>query len=207
MSVEAANVLAVETTVTCVGSRGPPSSLVDLIEQAKAIDSRLASWKTIIPLEWYPNSVPWQNIPQKIKDAGVYGDTCDVYPDTMVATIWNDWRWIRMRVLALLARYENDERLSAAIQGLADDFCASLPFTLGDRMEKAPMYASQNTYPSVEGQPLPKAHRQNAAAFGGWYLLTPLRETALMGKHLRKGQVEWIRSQMRRLANIYGVKY
>ena len=203
MSVEVANILNQEASISSLESEDKADLLEDLLERAKLVDERLAHWMAVVPLYWFPTSTSAKDIPQSVRDAGIYGDACDIYPDIMIAITWNDWRWTRMRILALLARYGDEKSTLTTIQSLADDVCASIPFVLGDRTEFMPMYATKNTYPSAEGRPLPKAHRQNAAAFGGWYMLTPLRETVQMAKYLRKGQVEWILGQMKRLAKIY----
>ena len=205
MSIGVANLLALVSSTAPSITGSPPNSVVDLLGQAKAIDGKLACWANIVPVNWFPISVSVNAVSQSVRDAGVYGDTCDIYPDIMVAITWNDWRWTRIRVLALIARYETGEQVLATIQRLADDICASVPFCLGDRTEMMPMYAAMSSYPSAEGQPLPKSHPQNASAFGGWYMLTPFRETVQVAKYLREGQLDWIRGQMQRLAKIYGV--
>ena len=67
------------------------------------------------------------------------------------------------------------------------------------------MFAANVTYPSLDDQPVPKAHYQTAAGFGGWYMLTPLRQAICVGSYLRGGQVAWIKAQSQRLARIYEV--
>lgn len=206
MSVEVANILAFEAAVIASKVEDPSISIVDLLDQAEAVDRRLESWTDIIPGEWFPVSVPIEAVPQCVQDAGIYGDACDIYPDIMVAILWNDWRWTRLRVLALLARHGGGQQTLATMQTLADDVCASIPFCFGDRMKMMPLFSAKNKYPNAAGRPLPKAHSQNAAAFGGWYTITPLKETLQVAKFLRKGQVSWIQGQLQRLARIYNVQ-
>lgn len=205
MSIDVANLIHLETSIVSLDAKPDQEAIADLVNRAWEVDARLQRWTTIIPSDWMPVSVPAKSLPQSIRDAGVYGDSCDVYPDIMVAITWNDWRWTRIRVLALLARYKDDEQVHASIQSLVDDVCASVPFSFGDRTKTAPLYRTQNAYPSADGQPLPRAHQQNAAAFGGWYMLTPLKETVQVAKYLRNGQIPWILAQMQRLATIYAV--
>ncbi len=206
MSVEVANVLAFEAALTSSKIEYSSISVADSLKRAKAVKDRLERWTDIIPKDWFPINVPAEAVPQSVRDAGIYGDACDVYPDIMVAILWNDWRWTRLRVLELLARYEDDKQALATMQSLADDVCASVPFCFGDRMTTMPMFAAKNKYPSAEGQPLPKAHPQNAAAFGGWYMFTPLTETLHAARFLRKGQVSWIHEQLQRLGKIYDIQ-
>ena len=176
-----------------------------LLSKAKEVDTSLALWPDIIPSSWLPRVVSSQIVPPSVRDAGLYDKYCHTYPDVSVATTWNDWRAARLKVLALIARYQPEDLITASIQRLADDICASVPFLLGDRLEITPMYLTRNVYPGAEGQPLPKGHHQNAAAFGGWYILTPLRETTKVATYLREGQLNWVLGQMKRLARIYGV--
>ena len=176
-----------------------------LLSKAKEVDSSLALWPETIPPSWLPRIVSSKTVPPSVRDAGLYDKYCHVYPDVLVATTWNEWRSARLKVLALIARYQPEDLVTASIQRLVDDICASVPFLLGDRIELTPMYLARNIYPSAEGQPLPKGHHQNAAAFGGWYILTPLRETTKVATYLREGQLDWVLGQMKRLAGIYGV--
>ena len=206
MSVEVANVLAFEAAINPSNVEDPSISIADLLDQAEAVDRRLECWTDIIPGEWFPVSLPAEAVPQCVRDAGIYGDACDIYPDIMVAILWNDWRWTRLRILALLARYGDDKRTLATMQTLADDICASIPFCFGDRKTVTPIFPAKDQYPNAAGRPLPKAHSQNAAAFGGWYTITPLKEMLQVARFLRKGQVNWIREQLQRLARIYNVQ-
>lgn len=199
MSVDVANVLAFEKSSDMVG---PVSSFVKM---AKAADKKLASWPDLVPSEWFPTRIPMKNIPQSVIDAGSYGDGCDVYSDVLVCCTWNDWRSARLKLLALLAKYEPDEDTFSTIQRLADEICSTFPYILGDRVTPAPLFATNVTYPTLVDQPVPKAHYQIAAGLGGWYMLTPLRQAICVGSYLREGQVSWIRAQGRRLARIYEV--
>lgn len=179
--------------------------LSSLVSQAKAIDGRLSKWPDHIPQEWFPISVSKEHIPPSVREAGLYGDHCDAYPDIMVTTTWNEWRSARLKVLALIARYEPNDQVTAAIQSLVDGICASLPFVLGDRKGMTIMWDDHSTYPAPSGHGLPPEHHRNAAAFGGWYILTPMRETTKVAMHLRPGQLQWVLLQMQRLARIYDV--
>ncbi|KAL8829248.1 MAG: hypothetical protein Q9191_002122 [Dirinaria sp. TL-2023a] len=176
-----------------------------LISRAKTVDSNLGAWLEIVPSNWLPRRVVGESVPPTIREAGMYNGYCDIYPDILVATTLNEWRAARLKLLALVARYEPDEQVTANIQRLADDICASLPFHLGDRIEMTPIYFARSLYPTPEGQPLPQGHHQNASAFGGWYLYSPLKEITNVFMYLREGQPEWVLGQMKRLAKIHDV--
>ena len=199
MSVEVANILALEKSDPLVGS------LSNFVTMAKIAEHRLAMWPDCVPQDWFPKRVPRKKVPQGVADAGLYGDGCDIYPDVLVCCTWNDWRSTRLKLLSLIVKYEPEEELLASIQHLADEICASFPFLLGDRKTPAPLYAVNVTYPSLEGQTVPAAHFQTAAGYGGWYMLEPLRQSIEIGAYLREGQLQWIRFQGIRLANIYDV--
>lgn len=199
MSIDVANVLAFEKSEAMVGP------IPNLIRMAKAADKRLATWPTLVPPEWLPKNLSRKAVPLSVANAGLYGDSCDIYLDVLVCCTWNDWRTARLKLLTLIAKYEPDESIFSSIQELADAICATFPFLLGDRRTPAPLFAANITYPSLEGKSVPKAHHQTAAGFGGWYMLTPLRQVISVGEYLRDGQLAWIRSQGQRLANIYDV--
>lgn len=199
MSVDVANVLAFQKSGDVV------ASIPSFVKMAKIADNKLAGWPDLVPSEWFPTRIPAKNIPQRVIEAGIYGDGCDIYSDVLVCCTWNDWRSARLKLLALIAKYEPDEDTIPTIQRLVDGICSTFPYLLGDRTTPAPLFAANVTYPSLDGQPVPKAHHQTAAGFGGWYMLTPLRQAICVASYLREGQVSWIRAQGQRLARIYDV--
>ena len=187
----------------------------ELLERAQAIEANLLSWPDVLPLHWYPVRVFKDDIPQEVIDAGVYGDSCDVYPDIMVCTTWNDWRVARLKVLRLIAKLyhmsnqvggENDTQVISGIQQLVDGICASIPFCLGSRTEPVPLYEAKVVYPGPKGCLKAKEHQKTAIAYGGWYLFVPFKVTMELGEYISKGQQEWVRLQLNRLARMYDVK-
>ncbi len=185
-----------------------PNDGFDLIVQAKAVDATLATWPNFVPASWIPVQVKADNVQPSVLKAGFYGDSCDVYPDVIVCSTWNEWRVARLKVLSLIASAGNDEtKLQAmqTIQRLVDGICASVPSTLGDRMKPGPLYEAQITYPTGSGKLVSKAHQTTASAYGGWYLFAPFKEIMKVAMYLRKGQQEWVSGQLRRLAISYDV--
>lgn len=206
MSVDVANVLALEASITSEDKFDPTAVTVsNLGEMAKTADARLATWPNLIPAEWFPKMVPRAAVPESVARAGVYGDGVDIYPDVLVCCTWNFWRSARLRVLALIARYKPDEGAITAIQELADGVCGTIPFILGDRTAPTAMFAADVAYPSLEGQAVPPGHHQLAAGFGGWYLTTPIHRVLDVGLYLREGQEVWSRRQAQRLGRIYDI--
>lgn len=181
----------------------------DLVRRAELVDAKLAMWPDMLSSNWSPVRVLADAIPQDVVGAGLYGDSCDVYADIIICSTWNDWRQTRLKVLALIVRLgDNDSRAVAitTIQQLADDICASVPFSLGSRVKISAMYAADANYPCVAGQRVSMAHQQRAAAVGGWNLFSPLKGMFHLGMYLRKGQGEWVGRQLIRLATIYNIR-
>lgn len=187
----------------------------ELLERAEATEANLLSWPEALPLHWYPVRVLKDNIPQEVIDAGVYRDSCDIYPDIMVCTTWNDWRVARLKVLHLIAKLysisnfigdKTGTQVISEIQQLVDGICASIPFCLGSRTEPAPLYEAEVLYPGFKGCLKAKEHRKTALAYGGWYLFVPFKMTMELGEYIGKGQQEWLRLQLYRLAKMYAVE-
>lgn len=181
----------------------------DLLARAIAVDLKLAAWPNNVPSTWFPIQVPAYGVPQSVTDAGIYGDSCDIYPDIMICSTWNEWRVARLKVLGLNARHGSTATSAeaiATIQQLVDGICASIPFSLGSRTEPGPLYEMKVTYPTLKGRAMSKEHQKTSCAYGGWYLFAPFKETMNVGMYLREGQLEWLRGQLSRLAKMYDVK-
>lgn len=186
-----------------------------LLERARAIEANLATWPEMLPAHWHPVGVLKNTIPQEVIDAGVYGDGCDIYPDIMICSTWNDWRVARLKVLRLIAKLradsapdwgENDVETIKKIRQLVDGICASIPFCLGSRTEPVPLYEAEVNYPGLDGRLDSKEHQKTAMAYGGWYLFSPFKETMTIGPYISKKQYGWLRLQLWRLAQMYDVK-
>ena len=187
----------------------------ELLERAQALDADLASWPDRLPLHWSPVRALAHTIPQEVIDAGIWEDSCDVYPDVIICSTWNDWRVARLRVLRLIAelclasRFERGETRAQTIdiiRQLVDDICASVPFCLGSRTEAVPLYQAEVVYPGLKGRLNSKEHAITARAYGGWYLFSPFKETMQLEAYISKTQREWLMAQLWRLAKLYDVK-
>ena len=180
----------------------------ELLERAEAIDAVLASWPDMLPLHWFPVRVFKDTIPQEVIDAGIYEDRCDIYPDIMICSTWNDWRVARLKVLRLVARLRLGEigpQVIKDIQQLVDGICASIPFCFGSRTDPTPLYQAEVIYPGLEGRLDSKEHEKTASAYGGWYLFSPLKMTLDMKPYISKDQQGWLSLQLYRLAKFSGV--
>ncbi|KAL8658771.1 MAG: hypothetical protein Q9226_000796 [Calogaya cf. arnoldii] len=196
---------------------GPPSNAglseteihTDIFLEAKALDARYAQWAEEVPTEWLPFSVPWESIPQKIIDAGMNGDYCHIYSHTSVCSTWNDWRVQHMRILSLIADYEETEAKNDAVlqvQRLADDIHASIPFMLGNKVKPSEMHDMGFVYPSIPGQSVPASHYQSAAAYGGLTLWVPMRAILDFRQYMRADQILFTIQQFQRMGRLYDVR-
>ena len=96
-------------------------------------------------------------------------------------------------------------KIITIIQDLVDGFCASVPFNLGDLTEPQSIHQGGVKYPSSPVHPLPERHQVTAMGYGGWCLFAPFKETMKVQSYIREGQIEWLRSQLLRLAKVFEV--
>ncbi|KAL8683938.1 MAG: hypothetical protein Q9186_000149 [Xanthomendoza sp. 1 TL-2023] len=181
----------------------------DIFWQAKALEARFAAWAEDVPAEWLPFAVPRHLIPQEVIAAGVLGDHCDVYSHTSVCATWNSWRVGRIKILVLLANYEQIESKQDAvlqIQRLGDDILASLPFMLGSKIQPAEMHNTDFVYPSIPGEGVPASHYQSAAAYGGLSLWVPMIAILENNQYMRDDQMCFTGQQFARIGRLYDVR-
>ena len=221
LSLEIPNLIVAASLHRANGLRDPRSAFIrgtvgcdkaTIIIKALVLDAKLSTWPSAIPPTWAPVNVSINAIPNSIKvNSFIYQDYCEVYHDVMVGTTWNSYRVSRLKILAVVAQlssHASSEHVSAVekIQDLADDICASIPFCLGNRVGPAPLYSMEAEYPTTDDAPAKEYHHRTAAAFGGWYLLSPMKEVMAVGMWLRPGQMAWVGTQLQRLAEIYDVE-
>ena len=192
-----------------------------LLDEAFAINQKLADWAQSAPPEWQWVTTGFLDIPANVpRERFVYSGRIDIYFDLFVATIWNFYRATRIKVLrialdcfdamcipshGILAGQR--QTVIEDLQGLVDDICGSIPFHLGTKM--IPGYLDN---PSVEFPYITTkatgVHRRAAAASGGWVLIEPYCEpliVAIEATCTRDGQREWLLAQLSRIAELYNV--
>lgn len=200
--------------------------LPDLQTELINLDRQYVAWQGGLPKDCEPHLVWGEKIPFSIRKAGVYRDQCSVYQDLQIANMLNVWRMRRVMLLRTLKEctiiMHSDEAVSEkfitaeldqATQVLVDGICDSIPFFLGDYIDKVPpLQHSPLTFPYYEDEhgtipEDPKAHGWHAACAGGWLIMTPLIHLCCLSSPvdqarpivLRPGQRDWIRSQLERL--------
>ena len=173
-----------------------------VMEKALVLEKELQAWRESLPKSWKPASVPASELHHSIREAGVYGDACDVYSSLAVSHVNNAARSSHVGTLRLIALCSNSlEKLGIAVdsdieshvdlrtQELVDRFCASIPFHLGNRTSLTFPH-EHSEYPRIPDElrrlasyvdPFGKEvemtmedHMRAAAAIGGWFIMTPL---------------------------------
>jgi hypothetical protein len=173
-----------------------------ILAAAASLESRLARWPKSVPPSWQPITVSSTScIDPSIMAAGLYGATCDIYPSINIAGLWNWYRTLRISTIKIimlcqrgLKQNENlhstTQHFAETVQVLIDEFCASIPFHLGNR--NGPMLSHELrkvTYPSLPIQSLtgidgPRCatatstaeHKRAAGVSGAWFVLDPLSD-------------------------------
>ena len=110
-----------------------------------------------------------------------------------------------LRLMISLCSYVDRNEVITSIQDVVDGICASVPFNLGDLMAPQSIHQGNVKYPSSPVHPLPERQQVTAMAYGGWYLFAPFKETMKVQSYIRKGQIEWLRAQLLRLAKVFEV--
>ena len=218
MSVEVANLLADAAHTPFVAidlsdEKDERSNGTDeILRRAQTVDASLESWPETLPLHWHPTRMSKDTIPEEVIDAGLYQDSCEIYPDVMICSTWNEWRVIRLKVLGLVAELGLvngigiGAQINNEIRQLVDGICASVPFCLGSRTMSTPLYQAEVVYPGIEGRLNTKEHQKTASAYGGWYLFSPLKQVMQVRSFISNHQHEWARYQLLRLARIHDVQ-
>ena len=190
----------------------PLSSTVDRSEQvddyrsiftaALSLENRLAKWPKSVPPSWQAITVSSTScIDPSITAAGLYGASCDIYPSINIAGLWNWYRTLRISTIKIIMLCQRGlkqdgnldsttQHFAEKVQVLIDEFCASIPFHLGNR--NGPMLSHELrkvTYPSLPIQSLsgidgPRCatatstaeHKRAAGVSGAWFVLDPLSD-------------------------------
>lgn len=181
--------------------------LKEVLGEAISMDSKLQSWNYNLsepyrymelsiaetPFQQQPNLLPMQ--PKNVH----------VYHDIWMASLWNHYRFVRIRLLQTLTDCESrlnlTERPEAQMYGsntnrttwedtlvkMVDDICASVPFLMGD----------------IDAQGNLK-RGSGGIALGGYFLLWPLHIASSV-KIISMEQREWIRGRLRHLGTVMGI--
>lgn len=199
-------------------SKNPASEdqITQTLYVAVDVDGQLEEWARWVPESWIWHPASGIRLsPNTPRDLFTYGGKSDFYTDLNMANIWNSYRSKRLMILSIVLdcvfrlRSAPDDDLGqhakAALettQELVDDICASVPFHLGTKTCGGPGDNPHVEYPYLGATKLSGEQRRAAAAFGGWYLLEPLK-TSLNAIGLRRGQKRWIMNQMVRIGQLY----
>jgi hypothetical protein len=199
--------LQLSTGARAVSPTSCAETVIKILRSALAtaldLDARLAEWPKHIPTFWHPTSVPSPScIDPSIVAAGLYDTSCDIYPSIYVAGLWNWYRALRVATIKIIVtcqrrlihvNFQGDLRTTTehpteTVQTLVDEFCASIPFHLGNRTSPTPPDKLEGVaYPHLPSKDVDghfryttamsrAEHMRAAACSGGWFLLDPIRE-------------------------------
>lgn len=181
--------------------------LVQLLHQGISMDAELQSWSDRMsePNRYKELSIadaPRQRTPNPLP---MQPSNVHVYHDIWVASLWNHYRFARIRLLETLVDCESrlgflenlETRLQESssslrnwneiIMKMVDDICASVPFLMGD------IDAQGNLNRGSSG-----------IALGGYYLLWPLH-IASSARIIDADQKAWIKGRLRHLGTVMGI--
>lgn len=223
---------------------GPVEFYHTIATRALSLEKRICAWRESLPQSWQPVAVPASQLHPSIRAAGLYNDMCEVYSSLAVSHIHHASRGTQTGALRLVDLCQNELEslgvpldpnvggyIEAQVQEMADRFCASVPFHLGNMTTMAFPHEYTEyphipaglrrlaTYVDLSGNPVEMTmedHVRAAAAIGGFFLLTPLHGFAKTARgpfmaagppplthKLRKGQREWIQGQLERMRKIF----
>lgn len=191
-------------------------AVLDLILQATELDQQMLAWEGSTPPDWAPIRVFGDDcIPSRVRTIGLYQEYCDIYKSIFVAERFNTHRFARIKVQIIILKCLDRLNLSSPtaaaatslniIQTLADDFCASVPYHIGDRTSFARIDDKTTQYPHLPGCQVPEDHHVVASAFAGFLVTRRLGELLSLEIPLRAGQKQWAGGQLRRINTIYNV--
>ncbi|KAK2594039.1 hypothetical protein QQS21_008258 [Conoideocrella luteorostrata] len=173
-------------------------TLGDLAAEAKAIDQQLLTWSWSVPEHWKPRKITsGQDFDLSIP---AYRSTCEVYPSSQIANIWNMWRVHRILLFKIVfeslhrePQVENLVGYEQIFQELVDAICYSVPFYLGNRVRPMHITDFDDCSISLCGHSIPSQdsqgrspqsptstrmsedeHRRQVVAQGPWHLMNPL---------------------------------
>ncbi|PWY81584.1 hypothetical protein BO94DRAFT_146319 [Aspergillus sclerotioniger CBS 115572] len=171
-------------------------SLSEYIAETRDVDQQLLTWAQCVPDHWRAVRLAdgW-NIDSSIP---AYQSTCEIYPSSQIATIWNLWRLHRLLIVKIklgllecdgMSKPEELAELQDILQVLVDGVCYSVPFYLGNLSKPLsiadfadPTVVLPSSYlPSRNGNwnkdhhPLVvDEHRRHIIAQGPWHIMSPL---------------------------------
>lgn len=189
-------------------------AVLDLIRQATELDHQMLTWEGSTPPDWAPIRVSGDDcIPSRVRVTGLYQAHCDIYKSIFVAERLNTHRFARIKVQIIILKCLDRLNLSSPtaaaatslniIQTLADDFCASVPYHVGDRTSFARIDDKTTQYPHLPGCQVSDDHHATASAFAGFLVTRRLGELLSLEIPLRAGQKQWAGGQLQRIKTVY----
>lgn len=218
VSAQAANLRRFANSIFRNSDPTSQESITKVLNLTRKVDAMMQDWADSVPESWaYSAASGFDCPPMGPRETFVYRGRIDIYQDHTFVSVWNSYRSNRIMVLSILVEcisrlrsHVEDALLREgfaalqAIQELADDICASVPYQLGTKLAGGPFDQTSAEYPYLGGSKSSTDQRRAVASLGGWNLLEPLK-SAVGVTSLRRGQREWIMGQLERIGQIYSV--
>lgn len=117
-------------------------SLVEVTNQALAVENHLIAWSDTVPDWWHP--VKLASIREVQPPVVAYSGICEIYPSIQIASIWNSYRSYRLIILRILLTVTkissehtlgdlDSQQIHSRLQALLDSIVYCVPFYLGNR--------------------------------------------------------------------------
>lgn len=194
----------------------PSESLVaECLAAVMKADQGLVNWECSLPESWIPKPAADLSAAALSKFQAC-GQRMDVYRDLWAASIFNQYRLLRLSLqplitscvslypkLAVGALPFGPVAHASISYRLLDDICAGVPFLLGSKVTR--MNDEAIDYPCVNGKPVPAQHRRVARYLTPWMLVAPLM-TCISLPFLRADQKSWLKSQLVRIKVINNIR-
>ncbi|KAN0071542.1 hypothetical protein V8E54_010138 [Elaphomyces granulatus] len=161
-----------------------------------SMDNELESWRSTLPPSWEYRSCKSFN-----PSTNTYESHYDVYSDLWVASMWNNYRSVRLmiyeHIMCTTLKYglEEDKELlqiaTTVLRAMADDVCRSAQFHLGHQCQT-----------DIE---IPDEIPDDVAIPGGYLLMWPLYLSGML-LTTPTAQKRWIASKLRQIGVRMGLR-
>ena len=201
--------------------------IVDLMGNAKVLDSQMAAWSFDTPNTWRPRVISTvEGELMDVLNSPVYPGNIDCYADLWISQLWNQWRSMRMVLQGIivcslerlfppsqLLLVPEHQQAVTILASMADGLCASVPYHLGHAM---PSFAEAEDAMHVDKmaglsrddsclprfRPEPKHDDNETKSIGAYYLMWPLF-VAYGVITLPEQQREWLRGRLLHIGEVY----
>jgi hypothetical protein len=176
-----------------------PSTVMSML---LPLDQELELWKTNLPITWYPtcySSLPHVNDTQNVSFDSRY----DVYPDLWVASMWNNYRTVRILIHETImfitlkfgssTDYAKLDYSTVVLRAMTNEICHTVPFHLGQCVD------------GIEPHLEPLKSEKTVPVPGAYLIIWPLFLCGML-RTTPSRQRQWIASRLLHIALTMGLR-